>query len=402
MTPSLPPYLTEKLAAFYQGRWARDWRGRHIMRGRRPRPGDLCLMSNDYLALAGHPHIVAAQRNALDAGAEERLMSAIFLHGDEPQGRLEARFAAFLGAGEVVLCQSGYNANLGLLQALLEDTGVPVYVDLLAHMSLWDGVRLAGATAHRFRHNDVEHLLRQIRRHGPGVVLVDSVYSTDGSLCPLAELAPAVIERGCTLVVDESHALGTHGPGGRGLVAALGLEDQVLFRTASLAKALAGRAGLVAGPAGFADWFRFTSKPAIFSSALLGPDLAALDAALDLVEAGAARRRRLAALTARLRAGLAALGYPVARDGAQIIALEAGEEWRTIVLRDALEARGVFGSPFCAPATPRQGALIRLSLHAGLDEAAADWLLAVCAEIREAVELDRWRGRRRRGLRAAA
>ncbi|MFD3555935.1 aminotransferase class I/II-fold pyridoxal phosphate-dependent enzyme [Streptomyces goshikiensis] len=134
---------------------------------------------------------------------------------------LERALATHMGAPAGILCQSGWAANTGLLQALARP-GMPVYIDVLAHMSLWEGARIAGATVHRFRHNDIAHLRRRIGDTGPGIILVDSLYSTDGSVCPIPEAAEVAEETGCVLVVDESHSLGTHGARGEGMVFELG------------------------------------------------------------------------------------------------------------------------------------------------------------------------------------
>lgn len=389
-----PDYLARKLDAFYKGRVEKDWRGRHIMRGLTPQHDAVRLMSNDYLSIANHPHILNAQQQALETADNYTLMSAIFLHGDDPQSRFEARMAEFLNADETVLCQSGYNANVGLIQSIVEDTNTPVYIDTMAHMSLWDGIKMAGLPPRRFRHNNAASLEKQIKRFGPGLVLVDSVYSTNGSTCPLVDLVNTAYNMGCLIIVDESHSLGTHGPEGRGLVYSLGLSGKVAFRTASLAKTFVGRAGMIACPAGFADYFQFTAKPAIFSSALLPHEIAGLDAAMDLIRAGDERRKRLHSNTRYLRRSLRERGYDVAPGDAQIIALEAGDEWGAIVLRDALEKRGIFGSPFCAPATPRNSPLIRLSINAGLSDADLLRIVNACGDIRDEIGTCRRRSTR--------
>ena len=383
------PVFMDKVSQFYSERVGKSWGGGHILRGRTPGPGDILLVSNDYLALANHSAIVQAQSRELLRSGNGLMMSGIFLHGDNPQLNLEQELADFLGAEAVVLCQSGWCANTGLIQSIA-DASVPVYLDVLAHMSLWEGARSAGAMVRPFRHNDAAHLESLIRRHGPGVVAVDAVYSTNGSICPLPDFAMAARRLDCVLVVDESHSLGTHGPRGEGLVPSLGLEALVHFRTASLAKAFVGRAGLIACPAGFADYFKFTSRPAIFSSTLLPHEIAGLRTTLDLVRREAGRRERLHAHAASLRKALRELGYPVGDSASQIIALEAGSELHTIVLRDALEARGIFGSVFCAPATAARRSLVRLSVNAGLSAGQVARVIEVCAEIRDEVGARAW------------
>jgi CAI-1 autoinducer synthase len=322
-------------------------------------------------------------------------MSGIFLHGDNPLLDLERRLANFMGAEAGVLCQSGFAANTGLVQSIADDTTV-VYVDKMAHMSLWEGIRSAGARAVPFHHNDMAHLARQIMAHGPGVILVDSVYSTNGSVCPLEALVDLGTRHGCVLVVDESHSLGTHGAQGEGMVAALGLGDRVHFRTASLAKAFAGRAGFITCSERFSEYFKFESNPAIFSSTLLPHEIAGLAATLEVIRDEPWRRSALFANAALLRQQLDRLGYNLNGSQSQIIALESGSERQTIVLRDALESRGIFGSVFCAPATAKNRAMIRLSINAGLTEHELTRIVDVCREIREEVSLGEWASTRRK------
>lgn len=388
-----PEFLAARVDRYYRERVEETFDGGHIMVGRSPGPDAICLTSNDYLRLGRHPEVLEAQREALGA-QDGPVMAAVFLHGDSPQGRFERAMARWLRAEDTVLTQSGWAANTGLLQAVAApDT--PCYIDLFAHTSLWEGIRAAGATPVPFRHNSPEHLERQLRRHGPGIVIVDSVYSTSGSVAPLADLVAVAERGGCVIVVDEAHSLGTHGPQGRGLVVDEGLARRVHFRTASLAKAFAGRAGIVACSARLAEYLKYHSNPAIFSSGLLPHEIAGLEATLRLIEQADDRRRRLHANADHLRAGLMDLGYDLSLSRAQILGLEAGHERRTIVLRDELEARGIFGSVFCAPATPRNRSLVRLTVHSELEPEELDRIIAVCAEIREAVALSEWPSTRR-------
>jgi CAI-1 autoinducer synthase len=228
------------------------------------------------------------------------------------------------------------------------------------------------------------------------VVVVDSVYSTSGSLCPLAGLVALCEAQGSVLVVDESHSLGTHGPAGAGLVVELGLEERVHFRTASLAKAFAGRAGYIACSRRFQEYFKFESNPAIFSSTLLPHEVRGLDATLVVIRAEDWRRERLRAIAARVSAELDAQGYNLNDSAAQIVSLESGTEEKTIELRDALEARGIFGAIFCAPATPKNRALMRFSLNAGMSDAEVERLIAACRDIRAEVDMANWPSTRRK------
>ncbi len=391
-----PDFLRQQVDRYYKERVEDTWDGGHIMVGRTPGPDAIRLVSNDYLCMARHPEIVGAQRAALGDEDDALLMAAVFLHGDNPQSRFEQAMADWMDSEASVLSQSGWAVNTGLLQSIAgPDT--PCYIDMFAHASLWEGIRSAGARAVPFRHNAPEHLEKQVRRDGPGVIIVDSVYSTSGNVAPLEDIVSIGERHGCVLVVDEAHSLGTHGPEGRGLVVDLGLTQRVHFRTASLAKAFAGRAGIVACSARIAEYLKYTANPAIFSSGLLPPEIAGLEATLRVIAAADARRERLHANADHLREGLADLGYNLDLSKSQILGLEAGSERSTIRLRDALESRGVFGSVFCAPATPKNRSLIRFTVNSGLSRDELDRIIEVCADIRDEVDLANWPSTRRRG-----
>jgi len=399
-TPTEPAFLSGRVAAYFRERVERTWGGGHIMKGRQPGPGAVLLVSNDYLSLSGHPAVVAAQVAALETDGHGVLRSDVFRMGRTPLRVFEERLAAMMGAEDTVVCQSGWCANVGLLQSIA-GPATPVYVDMFAHMSLWEGVLSAGATARPFKHNDPESLERLVARHGPGVVVVDAVYSTSGTECRLAEIVAVGERHGCVLVVDESHSLGTHGEAGAGLTAALGLTERVHFRTASLSKAFAARGGIVAGSARNMEYFRYESRPAIFSSGMLPHEAAGFLAILELIEAGGERRRRLHANAADVRNRLSLLGYNMDASDSQIIPLVAGPEPQTMVLRDALESRGIFGSVFCAPATAKNRSLVRFSINAGLEKEQLDRIVSVCAAIRSEVGMRDWASTRRRVLPAA-
>ncbi|NRR30104.1 quorum-sensing autoinducer synthase [Oxalobacteraceae bacterium] len=390
----MPDFVVHRMNQHYVTRIEQLLGGEHP-HAWQPTPADaVFLAGNDYLCLAGERALVQAQVRALEHSQGELLMSAVYLQEGSAQQRLERKFAAFLGAEDGILTQSGWAANVGLVQALA-GPGIPVYLDMQAHASLWEGVQSAGATPISFLHNDMEHLQRQLAKHGRGLIVVDSLYSTNGSLAPLEALVELAEHSGSILIVDESHSLGTHGPRGAGLVAQAGLSGRVHFRTASLAKAFAGRAGFISCSSHFKGYFLSESRPAIFSSCLLSHELAWFDAALDFVAAADERRAALHRITREVRAGLSTLGYHIDDGSEQIIALEAGVEPKTLALRKALERQGIYGAMFCAPATPKNRSLVRLTLNAGLSGEQLMQILAGCAAIREQVALESWSSTRR-------
>ncbi|QYF91957.1 quorum-sensing autoinducer CAI-1 synthase [Massilia sp. PAMC28688] len=390
----MPAFVTRRMDEHYVTRVQQLLGGEHMHVWQPAGAGAIMLAGNDYLCIAQEPALLAAQARCLLGSQTGMLMSSVFLQEGSTQHRLEAKLAAFMGAENGVLAQSGWAANVGLLQTIA-GPGVPVYLDMLAHASLWEGVQSAQAIGVPFVHNDPEHLARQVAKHGAGVIVVDALYSTNGSIAPLHAMVEVAERSGSILVVDESHSLGTHGPRGAGLVVELGLAERVHFRTASLAKAFAGRAGLITCSSHFKGYFLSASRPAIFSSCLLEHELAWFDAALDFIATADERRAALHASARRVRAGLRELGYNVDDGTEQIIALEAGPEPKTLALRKALERRGVYGAVFCAPATAKNRSLVRLTLNASLTRDEEARLLRACADMREEVDLDSWSSTRR-------
>ncbi|WP_051882816.1 alpha-hydroxyketone-type quorum-sensing autoinducer synthase [Salinisphaera hydrothermalis] len=389
-----PSFLSAHVDYYYRERVKKAWNGGHMLDSRTPGPDAVMMVSNDYLDIADDPSIRQAQIDALEGSESTMVMSAVFLNGDSPQDAFERSMADWMGMEAALLSTSGYTANVGLIQAIATpDT--PVYVDMMAHASLWHGITAGKLEARPFRHNSADHLASMIKRHGPGIVAIDSVYSTNGSVAPVREIVEVAHEAGCVIIVDESHSLGTHGWQGSGMVAGLGLQNKVHFVTASLAKAFAGRAGLIACSARLRDFIKYHAFPAIFSSAVLPSDVAGLAKTLDLIKSADKKRQRLFDNTDYLRRNLSALGYNVSDGEAQIIALEAGPEQQTMVLRDALESRGVFGSVFYSPATAAKRSLVRMSVNAGLTQGELDHVIRVCRDIRDEVDLANWPSTRR-------
>jgi CAI-1 autoinducer synthase len=399
LNPALGSQLTKRIARDFTPRWNDQWGGKFVLHGKPAGPNGIRLDGNDYLGVTGHPHIVQAQVDALRKQQEFVVQSGVFHLSQHPTRALETALASWVGKDDGFICQSGYTANVGLLQAIADEQ-TPVYLDALAHASLWEGVHAARAPAYAFRHNDPAHLARMIAKHGPGIVVVDSVYSTTGALCPLVAVVEAAEQGDCMMLVDESHSLGTHGPKGAGLCAELGLSDRVHFITASLAKAFAGRAGFFTAPAHMRHYIFCTSFPNIFSSSLLPHEIAGLAATLEVIRESDDARTRLHAHTKRLRETLSDLGYPIHHGSEQIIALESGTEADTMVLRDHLEDRNVFSAMFCAPATSSKRAMMRLTLNSGLMDSELDHVESVAREIAPLVKPWEWPIARRARARA--
>ncbi|MCC4238113.1 quorum-sensing autoinducer CAI-1 synthase [Vibrio anguillarum] len=372
----LPASIQSRIDYFINDLINTNANGKHLVLGKRPTKNDIVLQSNDYLSLADHPLIKARLKNAIDKTHDSVFMSAIFLQDEESKPSLETKFAEFVGFDSCLLSQSGWNANTALLQAVCGPQS-NVYIDFFAHMSMWEGARYANANIHPFMHNNCDHLQKLIARHGPGLIVVDSIYSTIGTVAPLTDLVTIAKEYGCAILVDESHSLGIHGEKGAGLVSELGLTAEVDFITASLAKTFAYRAGAIWANNNVNHCIPFVGYPAIFSSTILPYEVEALEATLDIIKSADSKRIQLHRNAHTLRRGLNSIGLSV-RSESQIIALETGDERNTEKVRDYLEENQIFGAVFCRPATSKNKNIIRLSLNSNVTDSQIDTILTVC------------------------
>ncbi|MEZ8438174.1 alpha-hydroxyketone-type quorum-sensing autoinducer synthase [Vibrio splendidus] len=385
-TKPLPSFIEERLNFYIQDLITQNQSQKHLVVGKRPKPNAVVMQSNDYLALSHNKPIQQAHQAAISEHDDNVVMSAIFLQDEQSKPAFETELANYVGMESCLLSQSGWAANIGLLQTICPP-GTPVYIDFFAHMSLWEGIRAAGALAHPFMHNNMNHLRKQLERHGSGVIVVDSVYSTIGTIAPLRDIYEMAQELDCAVVVDESHSLGTHGENGAGLVHALGVTNQVDFITVSLAKTFAYRAGAILGPKQLSETLPFVAYPAIFSSTVLPQEVARLEKTLEVIKGAEDKREALFKSAKSLTTGLKRIGFNI-RSESQIVALECGSERNTERVRDFLEARDVFGAVFCRPATGKNKNIIRFSVNADMTPRDIDHVLTVCHEAYNHPELE--------------
>jgi 8-amino-7-oxononanoate synthase len=332
------------------------------------------LCSNDYLGLSTDPRLKAALREGLEYCARAGATGSRLLSGHhEVWDGLEAEFAAFAGTEAALFFNSGFAANIGLLSALL-GPGDVVFSDALNHASIIDGLRLSRAQRIIYPHRDLNFLEHALRRHsqvkGARVIVTESIFSMDGDYAPLAELFQLAERCGAEVIVDEAHAIGTSGPGGRGLVA--GLVDRSSLAQPALAvvhtcgKALAGSGAFVCGSETLKKFLINHARSFIFSTGL-PPYLAfQVRAALRLAHSMEAERAHLASLSARLRARLLSIGFDLGPGGSHIVPLVVGSNEAALGLAAALQARGFAVRAIRSPSVPVGGERLRLSLNAGL------------------------------------
>ncbi len=325
----------------------------------------LLLCSNDYLALAAHPTVreaaaEAALRWGAGAGAS-RLISGNM----RPHRELERRLATFKGYEAALLFGSGYLANSGTIPALA-GRGEVVFSDELNHASIIDGCRLSRAETFVYRHGDVEHLAWGLREAAgrSALIVSDGVFSMDGDVAPLAELVRLAQDNGCRLMIDEAHATGALGPGGRGSVAAAGLSGEVDVVIGTLGKALGSYGAYACASGELCEYLLNAARSFVFSTAPPPPVAAASLAALGVLEAEPQRVERLAANATTLRQALAAEGLAIGDSQTQIVPLEVGPAEPTMQLCELLLERGVFAQGIRPPTVPEGSSRLRFTVMA--------------------------------------
>jgi glycine C-acetyltransferase len=325
----------------------------------------LLLCSNNYLGLADRPEVreaaaEAAVRWGAGAGAS-RLISGNM----EPHRRLEQRLAAFKGYESALLFGSGYLANTGLIAALAGRNEV-VFSDELNHASIVDGCRLSQAETFVYRHGDLEHLAWALyhQRGRPALIVTDGVFSMDGDVAPLPELLELARRHGARLMVDEAHATGAVGHGGRGSVSAAGLSGEVDVVVGTLGKALGSYGAYACANSETVDFLVNTARPFIFSTAPPPPAVGAALAALELLEAEPELVDRLQANARHLRTALAAQGLGVGAELTQVVPIHVGEAETAMDLCEAVLQRGVFAQGIRPPTVPEGSCRLRCTVMA--------------------------------------
>ena len=335
--------------------------------GRRRRmrpPRGIDLVSNDYLGLADDPRLIERMRAALahvGAGAGgSRLLRG---HHDYFEAS-EERLAAFSGSEAALLFSSGYAANLGLLTTIMGRDDL-VLSDTLNHASLIDGIRMSGARKHVFPHLDLAAVERVLRTPRPRrtFIVTESVFSMDGDLAPLANLADLADAHGALLVVDEAHATGLYGGRGSGRVEELGLRQRVLATVHTGGKALGSGGAWISGSRLLCDMLVNRARSFIFSTAPLPVLTAALDAAIEIVQAEPARRVEVHRKAELLRSALRANGADSGASASPIVPVMVGANDDAVALQEGLLAAGFDARAIRPPTVPAGTARLRVTVR---------------------------------------
>jgi glycine C-acetyltransferase len=327
----------------------------------------LNFCANNYLGLANDPRLVEAAVEALPVYGYG-MASVRFICGTQTvHAALEADIADFLGTGDSILYSSCFDANTGLFETLLDEQDA-IISDALNHASIIDGVRLCKARRYRYTNNDMADLeagLQEVEGARYRLIATDGVFSMDGILADLPAICDLADQYDAMVMVDDSHAVGFVGSGGRGTPEALGVADRIDIRTGTLGKALGGASGgYTAASAEIVAWLRQRSRPYLFSNSLAPVIAATSGTALELLRASDDLRAAVHRNSERFRAAMTELGFTLAGAGHPIIPVMLGDARLATEMADRLLVEGVYVVGFSFPVVPQGMARIRTQMSA--------------------------------------
>ena len=338
----------------------------------------LSFCSNDYLGLANHPQIVAAFKEGADKYGVGSGASHLVTGHQRPHHALEEALAEFTDRPRALLFSTGYMANLGTVAALA-GRGDTVSEDRLNHASLLDAGLLSGARLHRYPHGDTTALQQYLTENAehPSLIVTDGVFSMDGDLAPLPQLAAIAQRHSAWLMVDDAHGLGVMGATGRGTLEHFGMDHRsapILIGT--LGKAFGTFGAFVAGGEELTEYLIQRARPYIYTTALPPAVAHATLTSLRLVQEEAWRREHLRALIARFRRGAEQLGVNLMPSETPIQPLLVGSSEKALALSAALRRRDIYVTAIRPPTVPKDTARLRITFSAAHSEKHADQLLA--------------------------
>ena len=326
----------------------------------------IMLGSNNYLGLTTHPKVREAAREAITKYGTS-LTGSRFLNGTlKIHQELEEKLAAFVGKPACAIFTTGYQANLGVLSALLNEKAVAI-VDRCAHASIHDGCSLGAGKEIKFQHNDAADLDRMLRDVSPElsrILMIDGIYSMEGDAADLPNLLAVAKRHKARGALDDAHGFGFFGPGGRGTAHHFGVADQIDLFIGTFSKSLASIGGFVAGDSQVIEYIRYFGRPMIFSASLVPSCIAAAGAALDILIAEPELAEAARKNGEWMRTELKGLGLETGPSVSPVVPIGIGDELLTIVIWKELMDRGIYTNPVIYPAVGRGKGILRTSCMA--------------------------------------
>jgi glycine C-acetyltransferase len=344
----------------------------------------LNLCANNYLGLADHPQLLQSAHEALDTYGYG-MASVRFICGTQTvHTALESAISDFLGTDDTILYSSCFDANGGLFETLLDDQDC-VISDALNHASIIDGIRLCKARRLRYDNNDMAQLEQCLRDAADAryrLIATDGVFSMDGVIADLEAICDLAEKYDAMVMVDDSHAVGIVGAGGRGTPEYCGVADRVDIITGTLGKALGGASGgYTSGRQEIVDWLRQRSRPYLFSNSLAPTIATTTLGVLAMLQSGDDLQRRLQRNAERFRAGMEAAGFTLAGAGHAIIPVMVGDARIAGDMADRLLGKGVYVIAFSFPVVPQGKARIRTQMSAAHSDDDVDRAVAAFREV---------------------
>ena len=329
----------------------------------------IMLGSNSYLGLSTHPKLRNAMHEAIDIYGSGCSGSPLLNGTLDLHDRLSKKLARFTGKQKALVFSTGYQTNLGVVSSLVNRDDILI-MDKRNHASLIDGARLSGATLVRYAHNDLESLYSALSKYAdrPKLVVTDSLFSMEGTIIDLPGIVRLVRRYGARLMLDESHAIGVIGDTGRGVAEYYGMLDEIDIIMGTFSKSFASIGGFVAGNRKILDTLKHTSRSHIFSASLPPAAVAAVLAAIEIVDEEPWRRERVLESAKILADGLRSMGYEIGWSGGPIISVLCGHELIALAAYQQLFDDGVFVNPVTWPAVPKGREMLRISLMVTHDE----------------------------------
>jgi 8-amino-7-oxononanoate synthase len=330
--------------------------------------------SNNYLGLTTHPKVREASKAAIDRFGTSMTGSRLVNGSMKLHEEFEEKLAAWFGKESALVFTTGYQVNLAVCAALLSNKQSVAVIDRNVHASLYDGARLgqaAGARLVRYRHNDAESLDKTLEKLDAGegaFVITDGVFSAEGEIAKLDELVPIVKKHGARMLVDDAHALGVIGPGGRGTAHSFGVSDQVDLIGGTFSKSLASIGGWLVGDRKVLDYIRHFAPSFMFAAAAAPPCVAAAMAAFEVMQEEPWRIEKLSENFTYMRDELRKMGFELGHTQTAVIPIYIRQDLRTIMMwRDLLEDYAIYTNPFISPGVPPKSAMLRTSYMATHD-----------------------------------
>ncbi|OLS31028.1 MAG: hypothetical protein HeimAB125_17320, partial [Candidatus Heimdallarchaeota archaeon AB_125] len=349
----------------------------------------IMLGSNNYLGMTSHPKVKKAAQKAIEEYGVGTTGSRLLNGTMEIHLELERRLAKFFGTEDCLVFSTGMQANLGAISAMLSEKDEWVLSDQQNHASIIDGIRLGKMEPGNkkiYKHNDMEDLekcLKEIPKN-KGLIITDGVFSMEGDIVKLDELAELAEQYGAGIYVDDAHAVGVIGPHGRGTAAHFDLVDKVGITMGTFSKSFATIGGFIAGSKAVCNWLMHKARSFIFSASPPPANCATVIAVLDIIEKDESYRKNVLSVAGKVRDGLRDIGFNVGDSSTAIVPLMVGERRKTMkFFKELFEHKplGIFSNPVVHPATAKGEERIRSSYIATMTEEIVGDILQIFEEV---------------------